>query len=321
MAPKKKPTMLQRQRALRQQQQKTKQQSSRQLPPGKKGGSVTKPGGAMAKSGAAKPSSPRTSAPVEQVRVRDLGSSKPKQMTGGSQRALPPGRQGGAMARVARTAATTAGKVGGAGKALPVVGTLLTAAGEVSAMADRQKRWDDYKRRTGLDKKTPAQTGGTRRGGAAGSRTDSSAKPTKPPLSSTGVRTPKGNTVATGSPEYNRYRQAQLDANKKRNTQVRDTTPSRQAPTQSGGGSTQSRSGGSGSSTMPRVVTQQSPEPKTFKGSVSEGRRIWAEKYSSSKYNGQAIQKEAKALLEKMKKEKNNSSAASKAGWDGNKNY
>lgn len=318
MAPKKKPTMLQRQRALRKQQQQTKQQSSRQLPPGKEGGSVTKPGGAMAKSGSANPTPPRSTAPVERVRVRDLGSTKPKPMAGGSQRALPPGRQGGAMTRVAGAA----GKAAATGRMLPIVGTVLGAASEVSAMADRQKRWDDYKRRTGLDKKTPAQTGGSRRGGAAGSRTNSSAKPTKPPLSSTGVRTPNGNTVATGSPEYNRYRQAQLDATKQRNKQVRDTTPSRQSSTQSGGGSTQSRSGGG--SSRPSTTRQSSPSstPKPrFTGSVEEGRKMWAEKYSSSKYDGQAIQNEAKRLLEKMNKKKEDKSGASKAGWDGNKNY
>ena len=256
-----------------------------------------------------------SSSRVQQVRVRDLGSTKPKSMSGGTPRALPPGNQGGQLARVARTAATTAGKVGAAGKVLPVAGTLLTAAGEVRAMADRQKRWDDYKKRTGLDKKTEAQTGGSRRGAAAGTRTNSAAKPTKPPLSSTGVRTPKGNTVATGSPEYNRYRQQQLDDNKRRNAQVRDTTPTRKS-------STQSRSGGGTSrpSSPARQSTPAMPK-KPFAGSVSEGRKIWAEKYSSSKYDGQAIQKEAKALLKKMKEEKNNESAAKRAGWDGNKNY
>jgi hypothetical protein len=202
-------------------------------------------------------------------------------MSGSGSRALPPGNQGGQLAGAARTAATTLGKVGAAGKVLPVVGTLLTAAGEVAAMADRQKRWNDYKARTGLDKKTDAQTGGTRRGAAAGTRTNSSAKPTKPPLTSTGVRTPKGNTVATGSPEYNRYRQAQLDATKQRNTQVRDTTPSRQSSTQSGGGSTQSRSGGSSSPSRPSTpAPRRIPSPasdagmknqdKTYRGNLFE---------------------------------------------------
>ena len=349
MAPKK-PTMLQRQRALRKQQQQTKQQSAKQLPPkgqssadsrqargqrtttakaqaanqqrviargmegfirrgkaqdkldaaakgtqgsgtrtaGAGGGLAKRQSSAVSQRTSGKPatqggrvtpsaSGQASSNRVQQVRVRDLGSTKPKPMSGGTPRALPPGNQGGQLARVARSAATTAGKVGAAGKVLPVVGTLLTASGEVSAMADRQKRWNDYKARTGLDKKTDAQTGGTRRGAAAGTRTNSSAKPTNPPLSSTGVRTPKGNTVATGSPEYNRYRQAQLDATKQRNTQVRDTTPSRQSSTQSGGGSTQSRSssGGSTSRPMPRSsgpasnAGMKNQDPK-FRGNLFE---------------------------------------------------
>ena len=39
-----------------------------------------------------------------------------------------------------------------------------------------------------------------------------------------------------------------------------------------------------------------------FKGTVDEGRRIWAEKYSGDKYKGQAIHKEAKAYLLKIRK-------------------
>jgi hypothetical protein len=305
MAPKKKPTMLQRQRALRKQQQQTKQQSSRQLPPGKKGGSVTKPGGAMAKSGSAKPTPPRSTAPVERVRVRDLGSTKPKPMAGGSQRALPPGRQGGAMTRVAGAA----GKAAAAGRMLPIVGTVLGAASEVSAMADRQKRWDDYKRRTGLDKKTPAQTGGTRAGAAAGTRTRS--RNTAKPTSALQGR--------VGNANVNDLRRGQEEARK---AQLERANRGQRSTTKSGAGSTQSRSGGG--SSRPSTTRQSSPSstPKPrFTGSVEEGRKMWAEKYSSSKYDGQAIQKEAKALLKKMKEEKNNQSSAQRAGWDGNKNY
>ena len=89
---------------------------------------------------------------------------------------------------------------------------------------------------------------------------------------------------------------------------------SRGPSTQSGGGSTQSRSASpSRSSSAPSAP---------FKGTVDEGRMIWAQKYSSDKYKGQAIQKEAQALLEKLKVKKGDGqSAASKAGWDGNKNY
>jgi hypothetical protein len=49
-----------------------------------------------------------------------------------------------------------------------------------------------------------------------------------------------------------------------------------------------------------------------FSGSVAEGRKIWADKYSSDKYKGQAIQKEAKAYLEKLKINSSSSAPASK---------
>jgi len=79
----------------------------------------------------------------------------------------------------------------------------------------------------------------------------------------------------------------------------------------------QRRSGG-GNNTAPRSQTPPAPR---FTGTVDEGRKMWAEKYSSSKYDGQAIQKEAKKLLDEMKKRKEDKSNATKAGWDGNKNY
>lgn len=56
-------------------------------------------------------------------------------------------------------------------------------------------------------------------------------------------------------------------------------------------------SGGGGSRPAPAA-----PKPKPrFTGTVDEGRRIWAEKYSGDKYKGQAIHKEATKALEKMK--------------------
>ena len=69
--------------------------------------------------------------------------------------------------------------------------------------------------------------------------------------------------------------------------------------------SSSSTSGGTSSNSTP--VRRSSPAPAApakeapFNGSVAEGRKIWADKYSSDKYKGQAIQKEAKAYLEKLK--------------------
>lgn len=63
------------------------------------------------------------------------------------------------------------------------------------------------------------------------------------------------------------------------------------------GGSNQNRD------TNTPAPTPQPPKNKPrFKGTVDEGRRIWAEKYSGDKYKGQAIHKEAKAYLLKIRK-------------------
>lgn len=66
---------------------------------------------------------------VQQVRVRDLGTTKPQQMTGGGTRALPPGRTGGALSRASSVAQGAAKNIGRAGKALTgLKGGLLAAA-------------------------------------------------------------------------------------------------------------------------------------------------------------------------------------------------
>ena len=311
MAPKK-PTMLQRQRALRKQQQQTKQQSSRQLPPkgqssansrqargqrtstanaqaanqqrviarGMEGfvrrgqamdkldkaakgtqGSGTRTagaGGGLAKRQpsavttrqAGKPTSTggrvqsnsgggASNNRVQQVRVRDLGSSKPSQVAGSSSRALPPGRTGGALARTGSGSGSAALRgVTKAGSGLLGKAALpLAMAGEVTAMMERDRRWNDYKERMGMNEKTAAQTGGSRRGAAAGTRTRPDSKPNKPTLSSTGVRvSDKANqrdykAAPTGSQQYNDYRNQQIAAERERLKGVGNaTTPKPPAP-------------------------------------------------------------------------------------------
>jgi hypothetical protein len=200
--------MLQRQRALRKQQQQTKQQSQRQLPPGKQGGPVDK-------NKAAKPIPPRPKQSVDKVRVRDLGSTKPQSMSGGTPRALPPGRQGGQLAKAPKGGAMTR-VAGAAGKATSTAaglgGRMLGAAGtalmipsaikNIADVAERNRQWDAYKERMGMNKPKPTnkpssstagrRTGtnnrsanlsvptspaGTRAGAAAGTRTRSRVTP------------------------------------------------------------------------------------------------------------------------------------------------
>lgn len=83
----------------------------------------------------------------------------------------------------------------------------------------------------------------------------------------------------------------------------RDFPTTRNSGSNSSGGS--NNSGGSGSSggggsRQSSSSSGSAPKPR-FSGSVAEGRRIWAEKYSSDKYKGQAIHKEATKALEQMK--------------------
>jgi len=241
-----------------------------------------------------------------------------------TQKALPPGKKGGDLAKVQKALpgakaqkALPAGKVGGAlaktgglaRRMLGAAGTALAipaAIKNIKDVAERNRRWNEYKKANGMDNSGTR----SRRGAAAATR------PSPKPTSALQGRVGNANVDELRRGQE-KARKAQLDrANRAKGS------------TQSGGGSTQSRSGGSGSSTprtsSPAPRRQSSPAPAAkprFKGSAEEGRKMWAEKYSSSKYDGQAIQKEAKKLLDEMKKRRESKSSASKAGWDGNKNY
>jgi hypothetical protein len=71
-------------------------------------------------------------------------------------------------------------------------------------------------------------------------------------------------------------------------------------PKANAGGGSSAGSGGSGGGGSRPQASAPKPKPR-FTGTVEEGRRIWAEKYSGDKYKGQAIHKEATKALEKMK--------------------
>jgi hypothetical protein len=371
MAPKK-PTMLQRQRALRKQQQQTKQQSAKQLPPkgqssadtrqargqrtttakaqaanqqrviargmegfirrgkaqdkldaaakgtqgtgtrtaGAGGGLAKRQSSAVSQRTSGKPatqggrvtpsaSGQASSNRVQQVRVRDLGTTKPSAMSGSGSRALPPGRAGGGLARVGSAAASAAKNLPKAAKfASGLRNGLISAALYEGGSRAIEAGVGAYKNAIRTERGQQAASSGQSgryvpgkqqsRGGMGGV---SNIPPGEGPRN---------------NPNYGK-----------------PASKPKPSPTQSGGGSTQSRSGGGTSRPAAPAPRRQAPAApaKPFTGTVSEGRKIWAEKYSSSKYDGQAIQKEAKAVLEKMKKEKEDKSNAQRAGWDGNKNY
>lgn len=380
MAPKK-PTMLQRQRALRTQQQQTKQQSSKQLPPkgqtsansrqaraqrtstakaqaanqqrviarGMEGfvrrgqamdkldkaakgtqGSGTRTagaGGGLAKrqssavttrqsgkpattGGRVQPSTGggASSNRVQPVRVRDLGTTKPNQMSGNTPRALPPGRSGGALARTARGAANVAKGARGAGRLLGPVGTAIAAVDQA---------------RNVFNPKDNIITRGAALGRSiervVGSGGGSNLTPGQRNAQLAAKRGQKQGPQQT--PQMVADYKASRDA---RHQSLRDKMPpvkARTSSSSSGGNSSPSRSSGGNNAPRTSAPRSQTPPAPRFTGTVDEGRQKWAEKYSSSKYDGQAIQKEAKKLMDEMKKRKEDKSNATKAGWDGNKNY
>lgn len=386
MAPKK-PTMLQRQRALRKQQQQTKQQSSKQLPPngqtsantrqarsqrtstakaqaanqqrviarGMEGfvrrgqamdkldkaakgtqGSGTRTagaGGGLAKRQSSAVTTRQSGKPattggrvqqssggsassnrVQQVRVRDLGSTKPNQMGGSTPRALPPGRTGGAMTRStsgAGAAARGAASAGARGLARGA-GRLLGSAALPVAIAEQAK--DVFNPKDNIITRGAALGRSIER--VIGSGGGSNLTPGQRNAQLAAKRGQRQGPQQTS--EMVADYKAKRDA---RHQSLRDKMPpakSRTSTPSGGGNSSPSRSGGGGNNTAPRSQTPPAPR---FTGTVDEGRKMWAEKYSSSKYDGQAIQKEAKKLLDEMKRRKEDKSNATKAGWDGNKNY
>lgn len=307
-----------------------------QLPPGQRGGDMRQKGGPLATRDKGGPMTQRgggmtrtnNGGPVSEVNVRDMGNSPQRQLagqrglpggTGGADRvtasgtrtgqpganrnALPAGRQGGAMTTRARTNGVATGLALAAGEmavrplaraAGQKLGELLRPVGR--AIDDRMKGTNSKDeaqrnaRRKPLPQMTPTQNKGAVRLGQA-SPADVGRKAPAPNRSGSSSGSPARSTSGGGA-----------------------GGSSRGPSTQSGGGSTQSRSvAPSRSSLAPSAP---------FKGTVDEGRMIWAQKYSSDKYKGQAINNEAKKLLEKLKVKKGDGqSAANKAGWDGNKNY
>ncbi len=292
----------------------------RSLPRGRRGGSLEKAGPTIDVK--AKP--PRSAQPIRNPngttgkQARQLAEGLPN-------RGRTPSR-GGVTARTAtsavRNAATRgAGRLSGAAKgagriALPLA--ILNQAADVMRVGRQNQRWNEYKERMGMNQKpsTNAPRSNTRK---------QRAKPPTVSIPKPSPRDRQGRRITTtttkpqgkdwrdkvSSSNVDKLRQGQNDTIRSYagKTSAAKPKPQPKAPTRTSG------------RTSAPSRTSSAPTKPRFTGTVDEGRRIWAEKYSSSKYEGQAIQKEAKALLEKMKKRKEEKSAAQRAGWDGNKNY
>ena len=279
---------------------------------------------------------------VQPVRVRDLGTTKPNQMGGNTPRALPPGRTGGAITRstsgagaaargVASTAASSLGSRFASG-----LGAFATAAAIAQQAKDVLNPKDNIiTRGAALGRSIERVVGGGGGGNATPAQRAALLKAKRGDYAGPGGKADgsgKGQVQQT-TPRVNKARQDQMRAELNRDfplstaSQRRGgTQPGRDLPqTRSGNNSPRNnppaadrRSSSGGNNTAPRSQTPPAPR---FTGTVDEGRKMWAEKYSSAKYDGQAIQKEAKKLMDEMKKRKEDKSNATKAGWDGNKNY
>jgi len=199
-------------------------------------------------------------------------------------------RAAGAAGNAAATAAGLGGRMLGAfGTALAIPAAIKN----IADVAERNRQWDAYKERMGMNKPTPStkpssttagrRTGtnnrtanlsvptspaGTRAGAAAGTRTRS--RTTTQPTAGKDWRSRVSNS------DVNALRQGQNDAIRSYGNKPAAPKPAKPAPTQSGGGSTQSRSGGGGTSRpMPRSsgptsnAGMKNQDPK-FRGNVFE---------------------------------------------------
>jgi hypothetical protein len=203
-----------------------------------------------------------------------------------------------APASGAASAATKAAGMGG--RMLGAFGTALAipaAIKNIADVAERNRQWNAYKERMGMNKPTPTtkppsttagrRTGtnnrtatlsvptspaGTRAGAAAGTRTRS--RTTTQPTAGKDWRSRVSNS------DVNALRQGQNDAIRSYgNKPASAPKPTKPAPTQSGGASTQSRSSGGGGSSRPAAPRPQSGpassagmknQDKNFKGNVFE---------------------------------------------------
>lgn len=324
-----------------------------QLPPGQRGGDMRQKGGPLAirQSSAMTERSREVSrgnngGPVRPVQVRDMGSPNRPQMSPGQQRALPQSqpsaRRQAAQAKADAAArgsqgpnrvgqpAGSANRMYGANVVDAAVGRAqrqaqirnLTAKGTVAtAVVGSLMNLPEEVRKAQRLIKDPkgAVQDVLDNQGITQFRAKDRPAPKKPSRPERQGPTVPARILAAGGGSSNRAsattRSGSGSGSPTRSTSGSGASGGSRGPsTQSGGGSTQSRSASpSRSSSAPSAP---------FKGTVDEGRMIWAQKYSSDKYKGQAINDEAKKLLEKLKVKKGDGqSAANKAGWDGNKNY
>ena len=287
MAKPKKPSMLSRQRQLRQQQQQVRNASSNQLPPrggssGGNGGAVTRRGnstpatrgGALARTGASKPTDGR----VQPVRVRDVTNTTRPQVSGSGNPPRVPGPR--PVLNTSAAKGLLKGAASGVANKAGLVGMAVATADQARRVFNPKDNIVTSLRDLG---NTLSNSG---RPGPGHSRYQAPK-----PAEKQGPPAPRPEQIAKYRAERDVRHMGQRAALQ------RDFPTTRNSGSNSSGGSGSSGGGGSRQSSS---SSGSAPKPR-FSGSVADGRRIWAEKYSSDKYKGQAIHKEATKALEQMK--------------------
>jgi hypothetical protein len=320
MASKRRQSMLTKQRQLRNQQQQVRNASRNNLPPrggtaGGQGGPITRPGangsrpGALTRTQNSKPASSR----VEPVRVRDItgqspsgGGSRPavgsrpagrpglpgmqgpqprpRPAQPGTSRPAPPTRREAAATKLSNAAKGTSSSTVRTGRPAPRPGIRGVGTGTVAtiglnianAIQDRllspqqlaTKRANEINKDSFYANNNPLKPK---------PKPTSKPSPTKATAAQISALTDKGGI---------------FNMNRTGNVKPR--------PKNNAGGGSSGGSGGSGGGGSRPQASAPKPKPR-FTGTVEEGRRIWAEKYSGDKYKGQAIHKESTKALEKMK--------------------
>jgi hypothetical protein len=194
---------------------------------------------------------------VQQVRVRDLGTTKPSAISGSGSRALPPGRAGGGLARVGSAAASAAKNLPNAAKfASGLKGGLISAALYEGGSRAIEAGVGAYKNAIRTERGQQAASSGQSgryvpgkqqsRGGMGGV---SNIPPGEGPRN---------------NPNYGK-----------------SSSKPKPAPTQSGGGSTQSRSGGGGTSRPAASAPRRQPGPAADAGMKNQ----------DSKFRGNVFEK------------------------------
>ena len=221
---------------------------------------------------------------VSQAKVSKSGGGTPgsakvttgKGGTGTTPKLLPPGKKGGALARssggklagAAKAAGGAAKVAGAAGRFAGAAGTALAipaAIKNIADVAERNKRWNEYKERMGMNQK-PNSTNRTGQGSTAGRASKPSAE--AKPHTRSGQGSGAGRTTPAAKPEAKpdwRSKVGNADPEKLSKPQNKTTNkPQPSAPPKPSGSS----------SNRPATPSKPSPQGSSSTAKTSSSRNV-----------------------------------------------